>query len=380
MSVSGRLLPGVTARIMPDYAQRRARLRFKLRKARVDGLLVTNFTNVTYLTGFTGEDSHLLVGRDHEWMLSDTRFTTQLEEECPDLEAVIRRPPTTIEELAVRTIRSAKWSTLAVEGDSLNVEAFHSLEGNLRKVELVTTTGMVEQLREIKDRDEIEEIERAVRMAERSFEVVRASLRGDLTEKQVADELDHRIRLFGGQGCSFPTIAAVGPRAALPHARPGSRYHVGDHPLLLVDWGARTDGLYVSDLTRVVLSGKPTKRLERMYRVVQAAQEKAIEAIRPGAVMEQIDRVARDVIEQSGWGKRFGHSLGHGIGLEVHEQPRLAVDQKRPLKAGMVVTVEPGIYIPGWGGIRIEDDVLVTRTGHRVLSRCPKTLEESIVS
>jgi Xaa-Pro aminopeptidase len=149
---------------------------------------------------------------------------------------------------------------------------------------------------------------------------------------------------------------------------------------LLIDWGAKSGGLYLSDLTRLIITGKVTARLEKIYQIVLAAQKAAIAAIRPGAIMEDIDAAARSVISQAGFGRRFGHGLGHGIGLEIHEQPRLAVDQRRPLKTGMVVTVEPGVYFPGWGGVRIEDDVLVTRGGHEVLSSCPKELPDCVIT
>jgi Xaa-Pro aminopeptidase len=364
---------------MPDYAQRRERLRRLLRKSNADAMLVTSFTNVTYLTGFTGDDSFLLVGRNGgEHLLSDPRYTTQLEEECPDVNLVIRRPGTPILDAVSRTVRSAKIGTLAIEGACMVVEFHQRLADDLPGVTLATTSGLVEQLREIKDRDEIAEIRQAIYLAERAFAVVKASLRPEKTEKQIADELDHQIRLFGGQCCSFWPIVAVGPQAALPHARPESS-QVHENGILLIDWGAKSNGLYLSDLTRVVVTSKVPRRLERIYEVVLNAQRRAIEAIRPGAIMEDIDATARKVIEDAGYGKRFGHSLGHGIGLEIHEQPRLAVDQKRPLKPGMVVTVEPGIYIPGWGGVRIEDDILVTKQGHEILSHCPKEFSDCTI-
>jgi Xaa-Pro aminopeptidase len=341
-------------------------------------MLVTSFANVTYLTGFTGDDSYALVTRDADYVLSDPRYTTQLEEECPDLEPVIRRPGSPIMQSVAKTASSAGIATLAIEAGSLTLESYERLSNELPGVELAATSGLVEHLRQVKDKEEIAEIRNAIAIAERAFGVVKASLRGESTEKQVADQLDHQIRQFGGQCCSFWPIVAVGARAALPHARPGST-RVGDHGLLLIDWGAKSEGLYLSDLTRVIITGKVPARLEKIYQVVLEAQLAAIDAIRPGAIMEDIDAIARGVIAAAGYGRRFGHGLGHGIGLEIHEQPRLAVDQKRPLKAGMIVTVEPGIYFPGWGGVRIEDDVLVTRRGHEVLSSCPKQFADNVV-
>jgi Xaa-Pro aminopeptidase len=185
----------------------------------------------------------------------------------------------------------------------------------------------------------------------------------------VADNLEHQMRLFGAKGASFPSIIAVGPRAALPHARPTNK-RIGEADFVLIDWGA--DCLYKSDLTRVLVTGKIPPKLERIYGVVLNAQLRGIEAIGPGVACQDVDTAARKVIEDAGFGKHFGHGLGHGIGLDIHEGPRLGQGQKQILQPGMVVTVEPGIYFPGWGGVRIEDDVLVTKTGHEVLTRVPK--------
>ena len=362
---------------MSYFDQRRDRLRKLLRQADVEGILITGFKNVTYLTGFTGDDSYLLL-HEKEVMLSDPRYSAQIKEECPGLEMVLRRPGKPILELAVGTVRSARIKRLAIEGGSMTAESLRRLEEALPRVELAVTSGMVEQLREIKDREEIEKIRQAARIAERAFAVVKASLRSDMSEKEVADELEHQVRLFGGQCCSFPSVVAVGRRAALPHARPGpTRFR--DSRFVLVDWGAQSD-LYASDLTRMIIRGKVPSRLQRIYEIVLAAQRRAIDAIQPGAIMEDIDAAAREVITRAGYGRRWSHSLGHGIGLDIHELPRLAVDQKRPLMAGMVVTVEPGIYLPGWGGVRIEDDVLVTRDGCEVITHCPKELADCTIA
>jgi Xaa-Pro aminopeptidase len=221
------------------------------------------------------------------------------------------------------------------------------------------------------------ELRRAIWIAERAFGVLRASLRPERTEKEVADELENQTRLYGGKGCSFPPIVAVGPRAALPHARPTAA-KIGDDGFVLVDWGADA-GPYKSDLTRVLVTGKISPKLERIYRVVLTAQERAIEAIRPGRTCHEVDHVARGVIAKAGFAKQFGHGLGHGIGLDIHEAPRLAAKVGLKLEPGMVVTVEPGIYLPGWGGVRIEDDVLVTNDGAEVLTSVAKQWEEAIV-
>lgn len=362
---------------MTIYAQRRDKLRRLVKDVEADAILISDFTNVSYLTGFTGDDSYLLVLPKGEILITDFRYVEQLETECPDLKLHIRPTGVQMMPTVAELFASHKLKKPAVEGDTFTVGQLGALREALPAIDLVSTAGLVLQLREIKDKEEIDAIRKAIEVAERAFGVVKAMLRPELTEKQVADELDHQIRLFGGSGCSFTPIVGVGARGALPHGRPGPT-RLEASPFVLIDWGARVGG-YISDLTRVLTTSKIATKLERVYGVVLDANLAAIEAIRPGAVMEEVDAAARGVIHRAGFGKQFGHSLGHGIGMQVHEQPRLAVNQKRELKPGMVVTVEPGIYIPGWGGVRIEDDVLVTRTGCEVLSSVPKTLADCVI-
>jgi Xaa-Pro aminopeptidase len=362
---------------MDNHATRRARLRRLMRKQGADALLVTDFCNVTYLTGFTGDDSYLLLARDDQILLSDRRYEMQLDEECPGLELEIRGPGTTMLDRVTKVVRRGKYRRLGVEADSMTVALFDAVSQDLPKVELVRTSELVEQLRVVKDREEIARIRRAAWQARRGFEVLRLAMRPEQTEMEVAAELENQLRRFGAKGYAFPPIIAVGPRAALPHASPTSA-QVGASDFTLFDWGAN-EGLYVSDLTRLVVTGRISPKLQKVYGVVLKAQTAAIAAIRPGVTCAEVDGVARKVIAQAGYGKAFGHGLGHGIGLQVHEAPRFAADQPGKLKAGMVVTVEPGIYLPGWGGVRIEDDVLVTRTGHEVLTPIPRQLEQCVV-
>ena len=363
---------------MNRFQTRRAQLLKLIKRAGADALLVTNFTNVTYLTGFTGDDSYLLlVGKD-AILISDPRYTTQLEEECPDLRLEIRPPGKTMLEGVVGVVSAARPSRLGVEGDSMPVSLFDQLGGKLPKVTLRPTAGLVEELRVVKDKDEIAEICLAARYAEKGFAVLRATLRPERTEKEVADDLEHQMRLLGAKGCSFPPIVAVGARAALPHARP-TEQRIGDADFVLVDWGA-TARQYKSDLTRVLVTGKIAPKLERMYKVVLNAQKRAIAAVRPGVSGRDVDAVARGIIGDAGFGRYFGHGLGHGLGLDVHEAPRLAATSEQILRPGMVVTVEPGVYLPGYGGVRIEDDVLVTKNGCELLTNVPKEFDEIVVA
>ncbi|HYO26004.1 MAG TPA: Xaa-Pro peptidase family protein [Lacipirellulaceae bacterium] len=361
-----------------SYADRRNKLRRQLKQQGLDALLVTNFVNVTYLSGFTGDDSFLLLTAKDDILISDQRYTTQLEEECPGLELCIRGPGTKILDYAAKTIESAKVRRLGIEGDSITVSTRDALAALAEKVSLEPTTGWVEELRMVKDRDEIDATRRACDMARRAFEVVRAKMTLSMTEAEVSAELEYQARRFGAKGLSFEPIVGVGARAALPHGHATNK-RIGEDDFVLIDWGVH-ERLYMSDLTRVLATSKISPKLRKLYGVVLKAQLAGIEAIRPGAICEDVDAAARAVIENAGYGKHFGHGLGHSLGLEIHENPRFAKGQKTVLKPGMIMTVEPGIYFPGWGGIRIEDDVLVTRSGHEVLTSVPKELDECIVA
>ncbi len=358
---------------MSRYKSRRDKLRSQLIKQQADAILVSYSTNVSYLSGFMGEDSFLLVRRDGDVLVSDSRFLEQLKEECPDLDIHIRTVAQMQADGIAEVIRKAKVLRVLVEASNMTMAQHEALSSRLPAVELRPSTGLVEDLREIKDKEEVAAIRRAIEVAERGMNAIRASIQPQQTELEIAADLEHWIRKFGGSGCCFKPILAVGPRSALPHAPP-TRKRIEEQEFVLMDWGARV-GQYVSDLTRVWVTARIPPKLERVYGIVAAAQQKGIEAIRPGVLARDVDAAARSVIERAGFGKFFGHGLGHGIGMDVHEAPRLAPTQAKPLKAGMVVTIEPGIYVPGWGGVRIEDDVLVTRDGHQVLSSIEKRFE-----
>jgi len=363
---------------MTDYVSRRNRLRKLIRAAKADALLVTNFHNVTYLTGFTGDDSYLLVTPRGETLVTDGRYTTQLAEECPGLVLEVRPPGDTMLPAVAAVVKRAKPMRLGIEGTSATVSLQQALAKSLPRVELVVTENLVEALRTIKDKEEIEATRVACQQARRAFEAVRAMLTPEMTELDVAAELEYRARRFGAKALSFAPIVAVGPRAALPHATP-TRRRLKESDFVLIDWGANS-GQYMSDLTRILVTGKISPKLRKVYGVVLKAQLAAIDAIRPGVTCERVDRVARRIIARAGYDRAFGHGLGHGTGLEIHEAPRFAAGQKTKLRPGMIVTVEPGIYLPDWGGVRIEDDVLVTRTGHEVLTDVPKQLDDCVLA
>ncbi len=360
-----------------NFRKRRSALRKKLKSVEAESALITDETNVTYLTGFTGDSTYLFITPKNEILLSDSRYSIQIEEECPELDSQIRTAKTNLLDHVANVLKRSKPKNLAIEAHKTTKSDYDKLNEKLRSTQMVDTNGMVEELRAIKDKSEVDTIRRAISIAERSFQVIRSQLTPEQTELQIAHNLEHQIRGLGGSACSFEPIVGVGPRGALPHGRPSGAV-VGDHPFLLMDWGAKYRG-YASDLTRILVTGKISPKLERVYNVVLKAQLAAINKLRPGAKLKEVDRAARKVIQDAGFGRRFGHGLGHGFGLQIHELPFMSPSASGTLKSGMVVTVEPGIYLTGWGGVRIEDDVLITSDGHEVLTKVPKVLEESVV-
>jgi Xaa-Pro aminopeptidase len=359
-------------------ALRRQKLLRQIKGQPFEALLVSNETNVSYLTGFTGDSSYLLIGRNLCMLISDGRYTTQISQECPKLDVSIRPQTDTIIVAAAKVVKRAKLNKLGIEAEHLTVADLEKLKTDVKGLEVCPTTAAVEELRQIKDAGEIAEIHRAIYQAEKGFEVLRAQLRRDMTELQAAHGLEQAMRQFGATAAAFPTIVAVGERAALPHARPTPGLN-SEADFVLIDWGATAASGYKSDLTRILVTGKISPKLEKVYGVVLKAQRAAIRSIRPGVRCRDVDAVARRVIESAGFGKQFSHGLGHGIGLNVHEGPRLSAASDAELKPGMTVTVEPGIYLEGWGGVRIEDDCLVTRHGCDVLTSVPKELGQLVV-
>ena len=356
-----------------DYpAQRRDRLRQIMASEGLDALLVTNPVSVTYLTGFSGDSSYVVLSRDRAILASDFRYKQQLAQECPSLEMHIRPVSQTIQQAGAEVIRKLGARFVGFEGGHLTVADFETIGGEAKTVSWKGSADRVEKLRAVKDLSEVAEIRAAIAFAERAFEEFRARLRPEDTEKDLCNAMEGHIRAAGGTCASFPPIVAVGERAALPHAPPTER-RVGESSLLLVDWGA-SGRFYKSDLTRVLTSHTISTKLETVYEVVTRAQTAALRALRPGVRARDVDAEARGVIAQAGFGDFFDHGLGHGIGLQIHEAPWMKPNSEAVFEAGNVVTVEPGIYLPDWGGVRIEDDVLITPDGCEVLSNVPKDL------
>lgn len=337
----------------------------------LDGFLVSSVLNVTYLTGFTGESTPLIVLRDRVVAVSDFRYLAQIETECPGLEAHIRPVGQKLWSAVAEVVGTLGIARLGFESNGMLVSDHEAIRSALPSVAMTGLSGRVERLRAIKDDEEVAAIRRSVAVAERAFAMLRAGLRLDETELDATEHLEGSLRRCGASAAAFDPIVASGPRSARPHARPSAEGRLDEAEFLLVDWGASVAG-YKSDLTRVLLTGNVGTTFETVYRAVLSAQERAIAAIHPGVRARDVDAVARSAIEAAGFGGSFGHGLGHGIGLAIHESPWLRPDSDDILEAGMVLAVEPGIYLPGWGGIRIEDDVLVTSDGADVLTGVAK--------
>jgi Xaa-Pro aminopeptidase len=353
----------------PDAASaRRGRLIGRFRREKLDALLVTNVHNVRYLSGFRGDDSALLVTPERTLLLTDSRYAEQAEAETRRIGIVVRKKammPT-----AAAAARKAGVRRLGVEGRAMTLAEAEDLRKALPRVEVKGTRGLVERLRMIKDASEIAAISRAAEIADEAFLLTLKHVAPGKTERELALILERTMQDFGADEPAFPTIVAAGERSSMPHARAtGRRLRAGD--AVLFDWGARWR-LYASDLTRVVFLDKIPDDFQRRYCLVLAAQRRALSRARAGFSAGKLDAAARSYLKARRCGKYFGHGLGHGVGLEVHEAPGISPGQDTLLRPGMVITIEPGVYVPGQGGVRIEDLVLVTRDGRRILTTSPK--------
>ena len=334
--------------------------------------LVHRRENMRYLTGYTGEGC-LFVSAKARAILTDFRYVEQAARQAPGIPCVRTGAGRSVEALVSELLAGSGADALAVETDFLSHDGFVSLQAALGGARLVSLAGVPEALRVRKDEGEIASIRRAADIACRAFERMLGVIRPGMTEREVAAALDYEMLRLGSEGAAFPTIACAGENGALPHAEPGEhRLQMGE--LLTLDFGATCDG-YRSDMTRTVGIGKVSAELKAVYQTVLDAQLLALEAIRPGAVCGQIDALARDLIDARYPGA-FGHSLGHGVGLYIHEQPRLGMGDGTVLETGHVVTVEPGIYISGLGGCRIEDMAILTSDGYINPISAPKHLIE----
>ncbi|MBY6271616.1 MAG: aminopeptidase P family protein [Caldibacillus debilis] len=345
------------------------KIRKKISELGVDGLLIMSPSNRRYVSGFTGTAGAALITLDEAFFITDFRYVEQAKKQAPDF-TVVRHKGSIIEE--VKNLCSRKgWKRIGFEEQHVTYALYREMENRL-PAELVPVSGAVEKLRLIKSEAEIKIIKVAADIADAAFKHILDYIKPGVTEMEVANELEHFMKKCGASAVSFETIVASGHRSALPHGVASEKViEKGD--MVTLDYGAVYQG-YVSDITRTVSVGEPSDTLKEIYGIVLEAQRKGVEAIRPGMTGKEADAVCRSYIAEKGYGEYFGHSTGHGIGLEVHEGPALSERSDEVLAENMVVTVEPGIYLPGVGGVRIEDDILLSEKENIRLTHSTKEL------
>ncbi|MBI5234719.1 MAG: aminopeptidase P family protein [Deltaproteobacteria bacterium] len=354
--------------------RRAAKARVAMAKAKLDALLVTDIKNIRYLTGFTGSSAYLVLTPSRVYFLTDSRYAAQSGAEVKGADIEVRICAKAVEEIHGILTGPRVGDRIGFEPDNLTYEAYLRFKKGFGNKRFIPSGGIIKTARAVKDAIELTAIKDSVGALDAGFEAARGLIAPGRKESDVAFEIEVGFKKAGADGPAFDTIIASGPRSALPHGKAGQR-KMRKGELVVVDMGVLLNG-YNSDETRTYCLGRPTRRQRNIYDTVAAAQEAAIKAIRPGATAKDVDAAARAYITDAGYGEYFGHGTGHGVGLDVHERPVLSPHSKDILTQGMVVTVEPGIYIPGWGGVRIEDMVLVTADGFEALTNAAKGLED----
>lgn len=351
------------------FEPRQERLCGLIEKRKLQAVLISNLVNIFYLTGFQGSAGLAAFGSSEGVLWVDPRYTLQAREQVRGVEVIEEKGP--LLRAVARWIRRQKAKRVGYEDSNLTCSQFRQLEREAsRAVGFVPAGGLVEQLRAVKGPEEIEQIREACKLTARVFEEVLPRVKPGVRESDLAIEIEFRMKRKGADRAAFETIVASGARAALPHAR-ASRKLLGKSELVVLDLGAILGG-YASDMTRTLHLGKPSPRVRGLYSAVREAQQRAVEAMRAGALAGDVDQAARRALERRGLGGYFTHSTGHGVGLEIHERPRLARKEKTRLESGCVVTAEPGVYFQAFGGIRIEDTVLVGSDGPEILTPVSK--------
>ncbi len=355
-----------------NFGRRLRLLQASFESHRLDAVLITHLANIRYLCGFTGSAGVLLVTPDAKVLLTDGRYTEQARQEVKGAKVRI------VKKAAL--IAAAEWLQKQPKLRRLGIEAAHMTiadraaleDAAAKRVVIVAAPPLVEPLRMVKDKNEIASIRAACHLGVELFRTVTENLRPKASESEVAGQLEFAARQAGAEQMAFPTIIAGGARSALPHGR-ASRALLPANGFVVCDFGVILAG-YCSDMTRTVHLGRPKSDARSGYEAVREAQQAALETVKPGVTVSEVDHAARKLLYNHGLGKFFTHSTGHGLGLEIHEAPKIATAQKEVLRPGMVITIEPGVYLPGKWGIRIEDTVVVTETGCEILTPCPKDL------
>ncbi len=346
------------------------RVRQKMQEDGLDAFLIDSPENRFYLTGFTGTAGKVLFTPEKNFFLTDFRYTEQARKQILDYHILEIKQK--FEEELVKLVKDEKVKRMGFESEVVTYEQYEKYKESFEGIELTAAKNLVKDLRLIKDTDEIDRIKKAVMITDKAFEYILGKVKPGISEKELALEMEFFLKKQGGTKNAFDFIVASGKRSSLPHGVASDKLlESGD--FITFDFGTFYKG-YCSDLTRTIVIGKPNSKQKEIYEVVLTAQQEVIKKIKPGMTCEETDGIARDIIKKAGFADNFGHGLGHGIGLEIHEGPRVSYTSEDVLKPGMVITDEPGIYIPDWGGVRIEDDLLITEEGCEVLNKAPKEL------
>jgi len=349
--------------------ERLKRLQEELKKRSLEAILITHPANRFYISGFSGSNGVLLISAAEAFLFTDFRYLEQAEKQSPHFEICSWQGK--LSDALRPYIGAAGWKTLGFEEEHLSYSLHRELKEGL-PLELLPLKGLVEELRAVKSEAEVEILRRGAAIMDRAFDFLLNLIKPGMTEREVALELEFFIRRQGSGGTLFSYIVASGERGSLPHAIASDK-PLRSGELVTIDFTGTFDS-YATDMTRTIALGEPGARAREIYETVRLAQQEAREKIRPGMTGIEADALARELIKEAGFGEYFGHGLGHGLGLEVHEQPVLSPRSESTLAPGMVVTIEPGIYIPGWGGVRIEDMVLITSGGAESLTASPREL------
>lgn len=345
------------------------KLREAMKKHNIDSMLVTSSSNLRYMTNFTGTAGIALISLNEAKFITDFRYTEQAKEQAKGYE-IVEHKGKIIEEIA-KQAEKMKINQLGFEEDHVTYSTYQTYKKEI-SAQLIPVSGLIEELRLIKDNTEIQIVKEAAEIADAAFEHIITYIKPGMREREISDELEFFMRKKGATSSSFDTIVASGYRSALPHGVASDKV-IKEGDFVTLDYGAYYKG-YCSDTTRTIAVGEPSEQLKEIYAIVLEAQRLGVEGIQPGMSGKEADALTRNYIKDKGYGDYFGHSTGHGIGLDIHEGPTLSVNSDTILKPGMIVTVEPGIYLSGIGGVRIEDDILITETGNKRLTKATKEL------
>tara|TARA_B100000941_G_scaffold272511_1_gene232070 strand:+ start:4536 stop:5603 length:1068 start_codon:yes stop_codon:yes gene_type:complete len=351
-----------------EFKNRINELRRMFSKTNIDTVFISNKDNIRYYSGFTGTFAFLLISDSKSLIITDSRYISRAQEECPDYEIYQLKSGDNWIENSTKKINS---KIIGFEGNHVSVNMLNQLKERSNKdLAWQDFSEQITKNRTIKSKSEVVKIEEAISISDRAFNTISKKIKVGMTEKEIAWDIEKEIRVLGAESISFDTIVASGINGSKPHHSPTDK-KITNGEAITIDMGAKYKG-YCSDLTRTIFIGEPDKKFKKVYKTVLRSQLIAIETAKADMTGEEIDKISRDIITNEGYGEYFGHSLGHGVGLEIHENPGVGPNSKNKILAGMVYTIEPGIYIDGWGGIRIEDMVLMSDNGNKLLSHAEK--------